>query len=562
MRFNLLKILFITIIVSYQSTAYSKKTDFIDFNHKYVSNYFSAILSYDNQNHDRALKYFNSSKYLLNKHENFLKQYVFSLTLDGQVSKAIKQIKYSTNENNSNFFEANILLVIDSLVNKNFKKASQLLSDKNRFKENDTYEYIIYETLKNYNKVFLNKNIENTNQNFGKLSLITSAFQNCYLNTNKTKSNFINLINLDDGDYSRYLFFYFGNIIENKEYDSAKQISETIDQLSNNLLISQAKKWIDESKFEKFNKFFSCKKEVDILGELFFLISNLYSSQDEFEKSNFYLNISNYLNPDFYFNLSLLVENYLDTDNFIMAREVLENFNKRDEIYYWYKIKKISQIIANGENKDEALKFVESKFKKLKKPSINILFDMGNIYKNYQRYEESIEYYSLVLSKIDEDSKEYADTLYRRGGSYERVGKDKKSDADLLKSLEINPEDPYVMNYLAYSWLERNYNIDEAIEMLERAYQQKKNDPYIIDSIGWGYYLIGDYVNAEKYIKQAVKMMPNDPIVNDHYADILWKLNRKLQAKYFWESVLKMSKTEEEMKKKILKKLLKGPDKI
>ena len=242
MRFNLLKILFITIIVSYQSTAYSKKTDFIDFNHKYVSNYFSAILSYDNQNHDRALKYFNSSKYLLNKHENFLKQYVFSLTLDGQVSKAIKQIKYSTNENNSNFFEANILLVIDSLVNKNFKKASQLLSDKNRFKENDTYEYIIYETLKNYNKVFLNKNIENTNQNFGKLSLITSAFQNFYLNTNKTKSNFINLINLDDGDYSKYLFFYFGNIIENKEYDSAKQISETIDQLSNNLLIYQCKR--------------------------------------------------------------------------------------------------------------------------------------------------------------------------------------------------------------------------------------------------------------------------------------------------------------------------------
>ena len=69
-------------------------------------------------------------------------------------------------------------------------------------------------------------------------------------------------------------------------------------------------------------------------------------------------------------------------------------------------------------------------------------------------------------------------------------------------------------------------------------------------------------MNAEKYIKHAVKMMPNHPIVNDHYADILWKLNRKLQAKYFWESVLKMSKTEEEMKKKILKKLLKGPDKI
>ena len=187
---------------------------------------------------------------------------------------------------------------------------------------------------------------------------------------------------------------------------------------------------------------------------------------------------------------------------------------------------------------------------------------MGNIYKNHKKFEESIEYYSQVLSKIESNSKAYAEILYRRGGSYERLGKHKKSDADLLESLRIIPNDPYVMNYLGYSWLERKYNISEAIEMLKRAYVQQKNDPYIIDSVGWGYYLIGDYINAEKFLKKAVQMMPYDPIVNDHYADILWKLNRKLQAKYFWESVLKMKDAEEEMKRKIIKKLLKGPDKI
>jgi tetratricopeptide (TPR) repeat protein len=116
-----------------------------------------------------------------------------------------------------------------------------------------------------------------------------------------------------------------------------------------------------------------------------------------------------------------------------------------------------------------------------------------------------------------------------------------------------------VTNYLAYSWLERNYKIQEAIQMLERAYEQKKNDPYIIDSIGWGYYLNGDYAKAEKYLKQAIQLMPNDPIVNDHYGDILWKLDRKLQARYFWESVLNYKTTEDDMKKSILKKLLKGP---
>ena len=97
--------------------------------------------------------------------------------------------------------------------------------------------------------------------------------------------------------------------------------------------------------------------------------------------------------------------------------------------------------------------------------------------------------------------------------------------------------------------------------MLEQAYELKSDDPYIIDSIGWGYYLIDDFVKAEKFLKRAVEMMPGDPIVNDHYGDILWKLDRKIQARYFWSMVLKMSDTEKEMIDKINIKLIKGLEK-
>ena len=559
MRLNLLKIFFIIVTLLYQSTAYSKATDNNEFNHKYLSSYLSALLSYDNQNNDLALKYFNSSKNLLNEHDQFLKKYVFSLVADGQISKAIKYIQYSKNKNNSSFFEVNLLLVLDSLKKKNFVKTSKLLTNLKAFQQNDTYEFIIYETLKSYNKLFLDGIIESPNQNFGKISLITTAFQNCYLNSNKTNSHFINLINSAEGDYSRYLFFYLTKLIENKDYDSAIQIASTIDPLTSDLLIAQTKKWIDQSNFKKFKKHFSCKQEADILAEFFFLISNLYSSQGEYEKSNFFLNISNYLNPKFYFNLSLLAENYFVNSNFDLAKKVLEKFDEEDEIYNWYKIKKKAQIIAKQQNENQSLKFVEKKLLEFKNPSTRIIFDMANIYKNYKKYEKAIEYYSIVLSQIEENSEAYADILYRRGGSYERLGQYQKSDSDLLLSLEIIPEDPYVINYLAYSWLERNYKIQEAIQMLERAYEQKKSDPYIIDSIGWGYYLNGDYAKAEKYLKQAIQLMPNDPIVNDHYGDILWKLDRKLQARYFWESVLNFKTTEDDIKKSILKKLLKGP---
>ena len=559
MRLNLLKIFFIIVTLLYQSTAYSKATDNYEFNHKYLSSYLSALLSYDNQNNDLALKYFNSSKNLLNEHDQFLKKYVFSLVADGQISKAIKYIQYSKNKNNSNFFEVKLLLVLDSLNKKNFVKTSKLLTNLKAFQQNDTYEFIIYETLKSYNKLFLDGIIESPNQNLGKISLITTAFQNCYLNSNKTNSHFINLINSAEGNYSRYLFFYLTKLIENKDYDSAIQIASTIDPLTSDLLIAQTKKWIDQSNFKKFKKHFSCKQEADILAEFFFLISNLYSSQGEYEKSNFFLNISNYLNPKFYFNLSLLAENYFVNSNFDLAKKVLEKFDEEDEIYNWYKIKKKAQIIAKQKNKNLSLKFVEKKLLEFKNPSTRIIFDMANMYKNYKKYEKAIEYYSIVLSQIEENSEAYADILYRRGGSYERLGQYQKSDSDLLLSLEIIPEDPYVINYLAYSWLERDYKIQEAIQMLERAYEQKKSDPYIIDSIGWGYYLNGDYAKAEKYLKQAIQLMPNDPIVNDHYGDILWKLDRKLQARYFWESVLNFKTIEDDMKKSILKKLLKGP---
>ena len=94
--------------------------------------------------------------------------------------------------------------------------------------------------------------------------------------------------------------------------------------------------------------------------------------------------------------------------------------------------------------------------------------------------------------------------------------------------------------------------------MLEEAYEAKRNDPYIIDSIGWAYYLIGEYNKAENFLKSAVELMPEDPTVNDHYGDILWKLDRKIQARYFWKSVLNLKETEEEMIKIIEEKLING----
>ncbi len=554
-----LKILIILFSLLYQNTAHSKATEKNQFNQKYLSNYFSALVSVTNQKNEDAIIFFNSSKFLMNKHDNFLREYVFSLVLGGQVKNAINQIKRS---NNSNFFEGDLLLALDSITKKNYKQAEKRLKKLLAYQENEAYEFVIIKILESYNHLFLNSRIKKNSRNLGRIDLITSSFQNCYLGTKKTDSNFLNLINSSENEYSRYLFFHLGNIIEKKDYELVNEISKTIDPLISSLLIAQSKKWIDENKYEKFNNYFSCKSENDLLAEFFFLIANLYSSQDLFKESNFYLNLSNYLNPKFYFNLSLLAENYHLNNNLEFAKKILNELSDEEEVYHWFKTKKNTQFLAEQEKDNEALDYFEKKINKFKNPSTKILYDIANIYKKFKNYEKAIEYYSLVLSKIDKNTSTYADVLYRRGGSFERMGNYEMADIDLLKSLEIRPDDPYSLNYLAYSWLERKFKIKEAMEMLNKAYNEKENDPYITDSVGWGYYLIGDYENAEKYLRKAVELMPDDPIVNDHYGDVLWQLNRKMQAKYFWKSVLEFEDTDDKMRKDIQNKLINGPSKI
>ena len=556
-----LKIFYIIFALLYQTVGYTKTSDKNDFNYKYLSSYFSALISFDNQKNNKALEFFESSKYLKKRHDNYLKEYVYSLVLDGQIKKAVNQIKSLRNSKNSNFFEGKLLLVLDLMNKKKYIQASKIIKSFNVSNEN-TYEFIIIKTLESFNNLFKNKKLQYSTSDFGKFSLIVNAFQNCYLNSNKTDSHFLNLINSAEGDYSRYLFFYLSNVIENKNYKTAQQISKTIEPFSSTLLISQSKKWIDNENYKKFSKHFSCQNENDLLSEFFFLISNLYSSQNIIETSNFYLSVSNYLNPKFYFNLSLLAENYYDNDNFEISRKILEKFSSEDEIYFWYKIKKIAQIISEQENDDKSLKYIEDNISDLKQKSPKILFDLANIYKNFENYKIAIDYYTQVLNQIDKNSNMYADILYRRGGTYERLKNYSKADKDLLMSLKIRPDHAYTLNYLSYSWLERNIKIEQAMKMLMRAYELRENDPYITDSVGWGYYLIGDFINAEKYLRKAVELMPDDPIVNDHYGDVLWQLDRKLQAKYFWEQVLELEDTEEEMRKDIESKLIDGPRKI
>ena len=552
-----IKVIFI--ILLYQTPLYSKNISFDNFNSKIFSNYFSGIVAFENRHNSDSLEFFESSKILLKQHDTFLESYVITLVLENKISKAINVVRNNLTGPNTEFFDAYLLLILDNFKNNKFDEVELYLEKASIFFENNRFNTAILETLKQFNFVFKEKKIIDNKKNFGTLSLIAETFQRCYLGDSKTENYFSNLINQNEADYSRYIYFYLSYLIQNKRFEEAKIVINDINYINSTLLLSQGKSWIENGNFEKFNQVFSCKNHNDILSEFLFLISNLYSSQDNFERSNFFLYLSNFLNSKFIYNFSLVVENYYYDKDYENAKKILKNFKKEDDFYYWNRKKKEAEIMLIQKNKKESLKFIVSEFKKIKEPNNKMIFDLANFYKRSKDYKTAIKYYSKVIENFSENSEIKSDLLYRRGGSYERSGDFFNADKDLLESLSINPDDAYVLNYLAYSWLERDYKIEEAMEMLKTAYEAENDDPYIIDSIGWAYYLIDDYKEAEKYLKRAVEMMPYDPIVNDHYGDILWKLDRKIQARYFWKNVLKMDDVEKEMIENIYNKLIKGP---
>jgi len=553
------KIKFVLILLLfYQTPLYSKSNSFEDFDSRNLSKYFSGIVAFENKDNSAALDFFNSTKILIDTHDPYLKRYVFSLVLENKVSQAINVIKQNKDKKNTSFFDAYLLLLIDSLKKDNLDQAYNYLLKANEFAQQDRFDLAILESLRQYIYVFKEKKFLNDKKNLGKLSIISETFQRCYLEDPKTDEYFSNLINNNESDFTRYIYFYLSYLIENDRLEEAKNITQEIEFINTTLLLSQGKSWIENENAQKLNEVFSCKNHNDLISEFLFLISNLYSSEDNFEKSNFYLNLSNFLNPKFKFNLSLVAENYFLNKDYEKAKKILKKFKKEENFYFWYRLKKEAQIIAKQRNDKESLSYITSNFRKIDEPNHKILFDIANFYKKSEDYKEAIKYYTKIISNLDDSSDVKSDILYRRGGSYERLKNYEEADKDLLHALKISPDDAYILNYLAYSWLERDYKINEAIEMLEIAYASKNNDPYIIDSIGWAYYLIDDYLKAEKFLKRAVELMPEDPIVNDHYGDILWKLGRKIQARYFWANVLKMDDAEKDMIEKINIKMIKG----
>jgi tetratricopeptide (TPR) repeat protein len=165
---------------------------------------------------------------------------------------------------------------------------------------------------------------------------------------------------------------------------------------------------------------------------------------------------------------------------------------------------------------------------------LDAIMALGNLQRGRKQFAECADAYSKGLATMPTPDKSAWTWLYFRGICYERSKQWPKAEADLKKALELFPDQPHVLNYLGYSWIDKGMNLDEGMRMITRAVEQRADDGYIVDSLGWAYYRIGKYEEAVKELDRAVELKPEDPTINDHLGDAYWKVGRVVEARFQW----------------------------
>jgi len=186
---------------------------------------------------------------------------------------------------------------------------------------------------------------------------------------------------------------------------------------------------------------------------------------------------------------------------------------------------------------------------------------LGGVYHSQENYQAGADLYERAVARIEEPRPEHWNIFYQRGIAYERLKEWERAEPNFKQALELYPDHPQVLNYLGYSWVDMNMNLEEGLDLIKRAVELRPSDGYIVDSLGWAYYRLERYEDAVRELERAVSLMPYDPILNDHLGDAYWRVGRRLEATYQWRHARDLE-PEADLLEEIKEKLANGlPDK-
>ncbi len=545
-------------VIIFFSTTPVKSLDKYD-NAVNFSDYFSGILLLNDNKYEDSFKYLKRLNGLEASHLNYSSKYLYSLINSGNIKTAFNYSKKLERQNLDNF-ESHLISGIYYLKKSNLELAQKyFLKAKEKNPEFILNNFVSNSLLNWSNLSNLNQSkieLEKLDKRFVNLKKIQNVFLSCYFNSTNTVRLFKEITSDKNTDFSRYNYFYASYMASIGKLNDAKEIiSLALELYPRNLMLNQFQ--IDLKEKKNFT-IFNCKEANHVVAEILYITANALSSQSIYPLSNFYLNLAKYLNEDFHSYNTLLAENFYKDNNYEKAEKIYHNLKKNGEAYNWYSSKQLARILIQKKDKNKAVELIKRSYENLLNKGIYQTFDYAEFLKNNEKFNQSIPQYTKIINQISKQHPLFAESTDGRGVAYERIGKWREAEKDLLASLDADPEQAYVINYLAYSWIEQGVKIQKSLSMLEKANKLRSNDPYIIDSLGWALYKLERYKESKKFLQSAVRLMPADPIVNDHYGDVLWKNGNEIQARYYWNYVLNLKETKDELKKTIEKKLIGG----
>ncbi len=243
-----------------------------------------------------------------------------------------------------------------------------------------------------------------------------------------------------------------------------------------------------------------------------------------------------YLRPDFPV-MQILVAGILEGSNRLEGANAIYLSIRPSSLFSWQGRLRAALNMDDMDRTDEAVTRLRAMAAE-RPEDPNILIRLGDVLRGRQRFKEAIEVYNQAESRLGKLDRRYWTLFYARGISLEQTRQWAKAEADFLKALEIRPDQPFVLNYLGYSWIDQGMNLDRAMKMIEKAVSLRPNDGYIVDSLGWAHYRLKSYGDAVRELERAVELRPEDPVINDHLGDAYWRVGRRVEARFQWRRSL------------------------
>ena len=271
-----------------------------------------------------------------------------------------------------------------------------------------------------------------------------------------------------------------------------------------------------------------------------------------------YLQLALYLQPDHPLALLSLADLYESLKKPELAIKAYERIPQTSPLHRNAAIQMATDLDAL-DRADEAEKHLIALVKEFPEDQEAIMA-LGNVQRGHKKFAECADTYSKGVKALGTPEKANWVLFYFRGICYERSKQWPQSEADLKKALELFPDQPQVLNYLGYSWIDQGVHLDDGMAMIKKAVQQRPDDGYIVDSLGWAYFKLGNYDEATKQLERAIELKPEDPTINDHLGDAYWRIGRTLEARFQWAHARDLKADPEDLPK-ILDKLKNGlPD--